>query len=232
VAPSFSASLASGTTTASIEVAANETSATVYVTGNVAWTATPGTGVTLSKNSGTGADSFTMTFEANTDVNNPKNNTVTVSTTAGVATQSYTLTVTQKKKSNESTTTTYTFTTKDWGDSNSAWTSGKAGNQFSSGRGIQVTTGSTGANATSKSSFNSVSKVVVTYSTNANAGAGSIAVKVGSNSAHSQNVTKTGGTSDRTLEYTISPNETGSVQITVTCGTNSIYVKSVAITHN
>ena len=129
------------------------------------------------------------------------------------------------------TTTTYTFTTKAWGDSTNGWERGKDGNQFTSGRGVQVTKGVTGANATSITSFTNVSKVVVTYSTNASDGAGSIAIQVGSNTAHSQNVTKTGGTTDRTLTYTISPNETGEVKLTVTCTTNSIYVKSVAITH-
>lgn len=127
-------------------------------------------------------------------------------------------------------TTTYTFSSKAWGASPANWTSGKDGNQMQSGRGIQITTGATGANGTSPVSFTNVSKVVVTYSTNANAGAGSIAVQVGSNTAHSQDVTKTGGTTDRTLTYNISPYETGKVKVTVTCSTNSIYVKSVAIT--
>lgn len=127
---------------------------------------------------------------------------------------------------------TYTFTSKSWGDSNNAWTSGKDGNQLSSGRGVQVTTGASGANATTKSSFSNVSKVTVTYSTNANDGAGSISIQVGSNTAISKNVTKSGGTTDRTLEYDFSPAQTGTVKITVTCTTNSIYVKSVTITYS
>lgn len=130
------------------------------------------------------------------------------------------------------TTTTYTFTSKSWGDSTSSWTSGKDGNQLQSGRGVQITTGATGANATSNTSFTGVSEVVVTYSTNASNGAGSIDIKIGSNAAHSQTVTKTGGTTDRTLTYTISPAESGNITITVNCTTNSIYVKSIAITHN
>ncbi len=130
----------------------------------------------------------------------------------------------------EDVTTTCTFSSKAWAADNGNWTSGKDGNQFTDGRGIQVTTGSTGANATSGTSFENVSKVVVTYSTNASAGAGSIAIKVGSGTAKSQIVTKTGGTTDRTLEYNFSPVESGKVKITVNCTTNSIYVKSVAIT--
>ena len=130
-----------------------------------------------------------------------------------------------------SSTDTYTFTSKSWGDSTNSWTSGKDGNQLTSGRGVQVTAAFTGANATTKSSFTNVSKVVVTYSTNASKGAGSVAIQVGSNTAHSLDVTKTGGTADRELSYTISPSETGAVKITVTCTENSIYIKSIAITH-
>ena len=125
---------------------------------------------------------------------------------------------------------TYTFSSKSWGDSNSAWTSGKSGNELTSGRGVQVTKGTTGANATTKSSFSNVSHVVVTYSTNASSGAGSIGIKVGSNTESTQSVTNTGGTTDRTLTYDFSPTQSGTVKITVNCTTNSIYVKSVKIT--
>ncbi len=128
------------------------------------------------------------------------------------------------------TTTTYTFSSKSWAASPANWTSGKDSNQMQSGRGVQVTTGATGANATSPKSFTNVSKIVVTYSTNASAGAGTIKIKIGSNTEVSQNVTKTGGTTDRTLTYNFSPNQTGSVKVTVTCSTNSIYLKSIAIT--
>ena len=129
------------------------------------------------------------------------------------------------------TTTTYTFSSKAWAASPDNWTSGKDGNQMQSGRGIQVTTGASGANATSPTSFNNISQVVVTYSTNASAGVGSVEIQVGSNTAVSQNVTKTGGTTDRTLTYDFSPTQSGTVKITVTCTTNSIYIKSVAITY-
>ena len=128
------------------------------------------------------------------------------------------------------TTTTYTFSSKSWAASPANWTSGKDGNQMQSGRGIQVTTGASGANATSPKSFTNVSKVIVTYSTNASNGAGSINIQVGSNTAISKNVTKSGGTTDRTLTYDFSPYQTGSIKVTVTCTTNSIYLKSIAIT--
>ena len=125
---------------------------------------------------------------------------------------------------------TYTFTTKSWGDSGSAWASGKDGNQFSSGRGVQVTTGATGANATTKNDFENVTKIVVTYSTNASKGTGNVSIQVGSNAATSKNVTAV-GTTDHTLEYTYDSPQSGAVKLTVTCGQNSIYIKSVAITH-
>ena len=131
---------------------------------------------------------------------------------------------------------TYTFTSNDWnataGGSEANWTSGAAGASMQSGRGVQVTAGASGANATSPESFSNISQIVVTYSTNASKGAGSIAFKVGSNTAKSQNVTSSGGTTDRTLTYNFNPVETGSVLMTVTCTTNSIYVKSVRITYS
>ena len=126
--------------------------------------------------------------------------------------------------------TTYTFTSKSWAADNGNWTSGKDGNQLTSGRGVQVTTGSSEANATSPVSFNNVSYVEVTYSTNANAGAGTIVIQVGNNLAKSYTITKTGGTSDRTAVFDYETTESGKVKITVNCTTNSIYIKSIAIT--
>lgn len=129
---------------------------------------------------------------------------------------------------------TYVFTSAKWAatlnDAEANWTSGKDGSQLSNGRGIQITAKVSGANATSPTSLSNVSKVVVTYSTNATKGAGSIAIQVGSGTEKSQSVTTSGGTSDRTLEYDFNPEESGNVKITVTCTANSIYIKSVAIT--
>lgn len=131
---------------------------------------------------------------------------------------------------------TYTFTSNDWnataGGSAANWTSGEAGASMQSGRGVQVTTGASGANATSPESFSNISQIVVTYSTNASKGTGSIAFKVGSNTAKSQSVTTTGGTTDRTLTYNFNPVETGKVLMTVTCTQNSIYIKSVTISYS
>ena len=130
------------------------------------------------------------------------------------------------------TTDTYTFTSKSWAASPSNWTSGKDGNQLTSGQGVQVTTGVSGANATSPTSYTNVTKIVVTYCTNATKGAGSIAVQVGSNAAVSQSVTTNGGTTLRTLEYTLGSAQSGNVKLTVTCTTNSIYINSIAITYD
>ena len=130
---------------------------------------------------------------------------------------------------------TYTFTSKSWaataGGSAANWTSGSDGNSMQ-GAGVQVTAATSGANATSPESFSNISQIVVTYSTNASKGTGSIAFKVGSNTAKSQNVTTSGGTTDRTLTYNFNPVETGSVLMTVTCTQNSIYIKSVRITYS
>lgn len=122
----------------------------------------------------------------------------------------------------------FTFSSKSWGDSTSSWTSGKAGNELQT-QGLQVTSGTSGANATTKASYTNVSSVVVTYSTNASKGAGSVAIQIGSNASNSQSVTTSGGTSDRDLTYNISPNQTGTVKITVTCTANSIYIRSIKI---
>ena len=131
----------------------------------------------------------------------------------------------------ETVTTTYTFTSKSWGDATNSWTSGKDGNELTSNRGVKIQADKDGANAKTNVSFTNVSKVVVTYSTNASKGTGSIDIKIGDNTAISQNVTKTGGTTDRTLEYTVSPSQSGAITITVNCSQNSIYIKSISITY-
>lgn len=83
-----------GVASQSVNVGAGATSATVKVTGNVAWTASS-ENATVSPASGTGAADITVSFAANTDTENAKTYTVTVSTTADVATKSFTVTITQ-----------------------------------------------------------------------------------------------------------------------------------------
>lgn len=88
-----------GVASQDISVGASATSATVSVTGNVAWTASVSDGAALSTTSGTGAGDITVTFPANTSAENAVTYTVTVSTSADVATKSYTVTITQDKVS-------------------------------------------------------------------------------------------------------------------------------------
>lgn len=130
----------------------------------------------------------------------------------------------------------YTFTSKSWaakiGDKEANWSNGKEGAQLTSGQGIQVTEGASGANGTSDVEYVNVSKVVVKYCTNASKGAGSIKVNVGDGTEKSFTVTKpsSGGTTLKDAEFTFSPSETGKVKITVNCTTNSIYIYGVTIT--
>ncbi|MGM9814392.1 MAG: S8 family serine peptidase [Candidatus Enteromonas sp.] len=127
--------------------------------------------------------------------------------------------------SGESRTST-TFTNASWSDANNQWTSGKAGNMYLNS-GVQVTAGTSGANATSKDSFSNVTKVIVHYCTNDSKGAGSIAINVGS-ASKSLNVTNAGGTTSRDLTFDFDQ-ASGNVKITVNCITNSIYVQGVEI---
>lgn len=125
-------------------------------------------------------------------------------------------------------TTNYTFTSKAWDDASKSWTSTQDGNQLTSNQGVQVTTGASGAGAESKEAFDKVSKVVVTYCTNATKGAGSIEVAVGDTKV-SHDVTKTGGNALRTLDFEFNK-VSGKAAFVVTCTTNSVYVYSVDVT--
>lgn len=79
-----------------ISVAASATSATINVTGNVAWTAT--STCALTPEAGNGAGAITVNFDANEDTEAGKEYTVTVTTEAEVAVKSYTVTIKQGKK--------------------------------------------------------------------------------------------------------------------------------------
>ena len=132
-------------------------------------------------------------------------------------------------------TVTYTFTDKAWSTSEEVWTSGKDGAGFSNG-GVQVTTKATGANATSNESFSNVSKIVVTYATNKSQGTGSVELKIGENTAVSNSVsypgTGEGNKQNYTTQFDYSTPQSGNIKLTVYCTTNSIYVKSIAITYD
>ena len=145
------------------------------------------------------------------------------------ATTLYAVYAEQSGEGGEPQRTTYTFTSKAWADATNSWTSNQDGNSYDTSKeGVQITANTSGAKATTKEALSDVSKVVVTYCTNASKGAGSIEISVGSTKV-SKDITKTGGADLRDLEYTFS-NASGNVAIEVTCSTNSIYVNSIAIT--
>jgi hypothetical protein len=138
-------------------------------------------------------------------------------------------------------TTTYIYSTNTWNASPAGWSSLNNGLGFTAGRGVQVTTGTSGAAANSPISFSNVTSVKVGYSTNASTGAGTINVfSVSGSSALAQSGTRigtsnpastTGGTSLRYLTFNASSAITGNIQIYVTCTTSSLYIASVEITY-
>ncbi|MCR5333216.1 MAG: hypothetical protein K6E11_04290 [Bacilli bacterium] len=125
---------------------------------------------------------------------------------------------------------TYTFTNKSWTDSTNSWVSDNDGGQLSSGKGVQVTATYSGAGAHTNASFYGVSKIVFTYCTNKSSGTGAINVQIGENTAISQSVNSTGGTTLRTMEFVIDPSQTGVITFSVDCSENSIYISSIAVT--
>ena len=135
----------------------------------------------------------------------------------------------------------YRFTTKGWGalsgstmegaSTSANWESNIDGYQFSNGRGIQVTKNYSGANATSTNSYSKVAKIALYYSTNASSGEGSADIKVGNTSLTPDGgITKTGGTTLRSLDFNATTPLNGKITITITCSTNSIYVYGCVIT--
>ena len=90
--PRFNVTLPGGNS-----ASASAQTVSVYVFGNVAWTASVSGGASLDKTSGTGNDILTLSIPENTDTSNPKNYVVTVSTTASAPTTVFNLTLTQAK---------------------------------------------------------------------------------------------------------------------------------------
>ena len=137
-----------------------------------------------------------------------------------------------------SVTDTYVFTSKSWNatlnDETANWTSGKDGNQLTSNQGIQINTGASGANGTSPISYSNVTKIVVSYCTNASNGVGAIKVQVGTGTEQSFSVTKpsSGGKTLKNATFTYSTPESGYIKVTGECTTNSVYIYSVAITYD
>ena len=133
------------------------------------------------------------------------------------------------------TTYSYKFTSKAWAatlnETEANWTSGKDGNGYSN-NGVQVTTGVSGANATSPNEFINVSKIVVRYCTNSKAGKGTVTLKVGENQFGSQSISapSSGGTTEKSFEISTNTPLSGKVNISVTCSKNSIYIIGIDIT--
>lgn len=78
-------------------VDANVTSASIKVTGNVAWTASATNGATVNPASGTGAETITVTLPENTSITESASYIVTVSTSAEVSKKTYEFTFIQDK---------------------------------------------------------------------------------------------------------------------------------------
>ena len=122
---------------------------------------------------------------------------------------------------------TYTFASKSWTATPANWTSGKDGYGFVND-GVQVSKSVSGANATCPESYANVEKITVTYCTTTTA-VGSITITVG-DSSQTKEVTNSGGTTKRTLEFTFgTPHPSDAPLILVTCTTNTIYVNGVKI---
>ena len=133
-------------------------------------------------------------------------------------------------------TETATFNSKSWGiadGSNFSWTSGKDGNGFTNNQGVQITTGVSGANATTSKSFTNISKIEVTYCTKSKAGKGTITLQVGTGTEQSFSVSapSKGGTTRKTTTFNYATPESGAVKLTVVCTTNSIYIYSITVTY-
>lgn len=142
----------------------------------------------------------------------------------------------------EQVTSTYTFTNKSWNatlnEEAANWISGKDGANFLN-NGVQVTNNASysGANATSPEEFNNITKIVVTYNTNKSAGSGTLDVKIGDNEKTTKdwaysNTAPDGRTANYTAVFDYATPQSGAVTLTANTTVNSIYVVSVAITHD
>lgn len=125
--------------------------------------------------------------------------------------------------------TTYTFNSKLWGDATNSWSSNTAGSELTSERGIQIL-GNTSAEGITKNNYTDVTKVVVTYCTNASSGAGSVTVTVGDTEFGTNSISKpsSGGATLKTFTYTHAA-ATGKVKISASASSSSIYIYSVQI---
>ena len=142
----------------------------------------------------------------------------------------------------EQVTSTYIFNNKSWNatlnEEAANWISGKDGANFLN-NGVQVTNNESysGANATSPEEFENITKIVVTYNTNKSAGSGTLDVKIGDNEKTTKdwaysNTAPDGRTANYTAVFDYATPQSGAVTLTANTTVNSIYVVSVAITHD
>lgn len=125
---------------------------------------------------------------------------------------------------------TYTFNSVAWGASPENWSGTANANQYSSTQnpiGVQVTTGKQGMTVTSPTSYNNISKIVVTY-TSTSRGVGTIKVSVGNSEIGTQSIAKS--QSQKDLTYNVN-NLSGSVSFVPYCTTNSYSINSITITY-
>lgn len=168
------------------------------------------------------------------------------SNTTDVADMTFEYTVTAKGKPQQGSTQTitYTFTNKFWGanyeieggsSGTENWTSGKEGYGFDAVRGVQVTSGSSGANGTSTRSFTNVTSIEVIYATNKSGGKGNIILEIGGAEVLDfvADYKSDDGDGSVTRSAGVVPidNLSGNIKITVTCTANSIYIYSIKITY-
>lgn len=178
------------------------------------------------------AGKVTFNVAAQTDGNPARSGNITLSYSGA---ENVVVVVNQAKGNTPSGMKSCVFTNKSWGTtdgSDFSWTAGKDGAGFSN-NGIQVTTAASGANGTTVQSFTGVSKVVVIYNTNKSAGEGTLDLKIGSNTAHSQNWAYSSGdgrTANYTCTFNIATPESGQITLTANTTTNSIYIVGVNVT--
>ena len=198
---------------------------TKNITGAIQAAVTSDVNHIISGNPQVGNNTITVNLVPNED-NAAKTATITLSYEGA---EDVVLTINQAAAADGPITYSYLFTAKDWKatlDGQVAdWTSGLEGYQFNSTRGIQVTKSASGANATSPVSYNGISNITVTLA-KSSGGAGSVEIKVGNVVVATQS-SFTGDATDYSFDIS---NLRGTVTITVTCGSNSIYVKGISIT--
>ena len=129
--------------------------------------------------------------------------------------------------------TTYTFTSVDWKSNPSGgWVSDKDGQSYETStnpnfqNGVKVTSGYSGAGATSVNTFNKVRRVTLNYATTTS-GKGSFRIQVGENAPIDTAVTIT--TANKDLTIVLPETQTGKINFQVNCTKNSIYLYQISI---